>query len=397
MYTLNPSNPSFFNSEKLYSEFVRQVTVCHGCRMCVNYCDSFPVLFKKIDSKEQDLNKLTLDDLFDVASKCFHCKLCYVNCPYIPPHEFNMDFPSLMEWAWLYYKSKTGLRIKDYMFEMLDATNLARPLVKHLMQKGKEVLGLHKDAPTLPVSEKGLKEKVKPKKIENPKAKVALFTTCLVDNFFTDIGEDLIEVYNSLGIEVIIPNFLCCGAPMLDAGDVNRLKKNAEHNMKLIEELINKGYDIVVPIPTCALMIKEYHRVLDKKVPKVYDSIEYLQKLKNEGKIELNAKFDKTIYYHPPCHLKYLQVGLPGPRLLRTLGAKVEISNKGCSGIDGGWGLRNYNTARRVGSKMMESFKQSKADVFMTECPLAGLQIEKASNKRPLHPIQLLKEAMKNG
>lgn len=33
----------------------------------------------------------------------------------------------------------------------------------------------------------------------------------------------------------------------------------------------------------------------------------------------------------------------------------------------------------------------------MTECPLAGLQIEKASNKRPLHPIQLLKEAMKNG
>jgi glycerol-3-phosphate dehydrogenase subunit C len=302
-----------------------------------------------------------------------------------------------MEWSWLYYKKKRGLTLRDLMFEMLDGVSLARPLAKTIMEKGKELLGIHKEAPTLPVAEKGLREKVRPKKIEKPVAKVALFPTCLVDNFFTEIGEDLIEVYNSLGIEVTIPHFMCCGAPMLDSGDVDRLKKNAEYNTKLIKELVNQGYDVVSPIPTCTLMIKEYEKVLERKIPKVYDALEYLLKLKNEGKIELKGKIDKSIYYHPPCHLRYIQVGLPGVRLMRMMGAKVDISDKGCSGIDGGWGLRNYDVAKKVGSKMMESFKQSNADLFSTECPLAGLQIQKASNRKPLHPIQILKEAMKSG
>lgn len=395
MYSLNPSNPSFFDSNKLLNEFVRQANVCHGCRRCFNYCEAFPKLFEYTDKKGP--KNLTLEDLFDITSKCFHCKMCYVNCPYTPPHEFNMDFPSLMEWSWLYYKKKRGLTLRDLMFEMLDGVSLARPLAKTIMEKGKELLGIHKEAPTLPVAEKGLREKVRPKKIEKPVAKVALFPTCLVDNFFTEIGEDLIEVYNSLGIEVTIPHFMCCGAPMLDSGDVDRLKKNAEYNTKLIKELVNQGYDVVSPIPTCTLMIKEYEKVLERKIPKVYDALEYLLKLKNEGKIELKGKIDKSIYYHPPCHLRYIQVGLPGVRLMRMMGAKVDISDKGCSGIDGGWGLRNYDVAKKVGSKMMESFKQSNADLFSTECPLAGLQIQKASNRKPLHPIQILKEAMKSG
>jgi glycerol-3-phosphate dehydrogenase subunit C len=61
-----------------------------------------------------------------------------------------------------------------------------------------------------------------------------------------------------------------------------------------------------------------------------------------------------------------------------------------------GLGLRNYETAKRVGSKMMDYFRESKADLLVTECPLAGLQIKKASGRQPLHPIQVLKEAMRN-
>ncbi|MEM4138158.1 MAG: glycerol-3-phosphate dehydrogenase, partial [Sulfolobaceae archaeon] len=46
MYILDPSDPSFFNTEKLHKEFLRQATICHGCRLCFNYCDAFPKLFK---------------------------------------------------------------------------------------------------------------------------------------------------------------------------------------------------------------------------------------------------------------------------------------------------------------------------------------------------------------
>jgi len=119
-------------------------------------------------------------------------------------------------------------------------------------------------------------------------------------------------------------------------------------------------------------------------------------KLVNEGKVQIKGKLEKSVAYHPPCHLKYLRVGYPGVRLMRSLGLKVETSNKGCSGMDGGWGLRNYETAKRVGSKMMDYFRESKADLLVTECPLAGLQIKRASGRQPLHPIQVLKEAMRN-
>jgi glycerol-3-phosphate dehydrogenase subunit C len=395
MYSLNPSDPSFFDNNKLLKEFIRQASICHGCRLCFNYCDAFPKMFKYTDTK--GVKGLTLDDLFDIASSCFHCKMCYIKCPYVPPHEFSMDFPHLMEWAWLYYKSKKGITLRDRIFESLDNVRFSRGIVRLLISKGKRLLGINEEAPELIPSEKGFLSSVKPKVIEQPVARIVLFHTCLVENFYPDIGKDLVEVYNSLGIEVKFAPFKCCGAPMLDVGDVNKLKSNAEYNLKLIEDLKKQGYDIVSPIPTCTLMIREYKYVLGKDVPKIFDALEYLLKLKREGKNEIKGKLEKTISYHPPCHLRYLGIGLPGVTLLRNLGAKVEIVDKGCSGIDGGWGLRNYDKAKIIGSKMMEAFKNSDAEIFMTECPLAGLQIFKASNRKPLHPIQIIKEVMKSG
>ncbi|MEM0374086.1 MAG: heterodisulfide reductase-related iron-sulfur binding cluster [Sulfolobaceae archaeon] len=396
MYILDPSDPSFFNTEKLHKEFLRQATICHGCRLCFNYCDAFPKLFKLTDSK--GVQNLSLEDLFSVASECFHCKMCYIKCPYVPPHEFAMDFPHLMEWAWLVYKTKKGISLRDVIFESLDNVRMFRGFARRVLPKAKKVIGIDEEAPDLVPSEKGFLERVKVTKLQSPIAKVVLFHTCLIENFYPEIGEDLIEVYNKLGIEVEVANFKCCGAPMMDVGDAKRLKSNAEYNIKIIEKYIQNGYDVVSPIPTCTLFIgHEYKYILGREVPKVYDSMEYLFKLIRENKIKIDVKIQKLISYHPPCHLRYLNVGLPGVAILRRLGARVEIVDKGCSGIDGGWGLRNYKRAKIIGSKMMEAFKNSNAEVFATECPLAGLQIYKASDKRPLHPIQILREALKNG
>ncbi|ARM74787.1 heterodisulfide reductase-related iron-sulfur binding cluster [Acidianus manzaensis] len=390
MYSLNKDNPDFFNTEKLQSEFIRQASVCHGCRRCFNYCDAFPKMFKLTDGKGP--KALSLEDLFDISKDCFHCNLCFVNCPYTPPHEFNMDFPHLMSWAWLYYRSKKGIPLKERFYEMLDYAGLVRPLAKQMVKTLES-----DDAPELKVSEEGFLSTAKPKEVQNPKAKVVLFHTCLVENFYPEIGNDLIEVYNKLGIEVKTAKFRCCGAPMLDVGDAVTLKNNAEYNFNLLKKFVEEGYDIISPIPTCTLMLtKEYKYILDKDPVKVYDAMEYLLKLKREGKIDIKGDLSKSIFYHTPCHLKYLGVGLPGVQLMRGVKGKIEIADKGCSGIDGGWGLRNYSKAKRIGSKMMEAFSESKADLLVTECPLAGLQIEKASGRKPLHPIQVIKEVMNN-
>ncbi|AWR96306.1 glycerol-3-phosphate dehydrogenase [Acidianus sulfidivorans JP7] len=390
MYTLNKDNPDFFNTDKLNSEFIRQASVCHGCRRCFNYCDVFPKMFKFTDEKGP--KALTLDDLFEISKDCFHCNMCFVNCPYTPPHEFNMDFPHLMSWAWLFYRNKKGIPLKERFYEWLDFAGLVRPLAKEMIKSLES-----KDAPELKIADEGFLSTVKPKDIQNPKAKVVLFHTCLVENFYPEIGKDLVEVYNKLGIEVKTERFKCCGAPMLDVGDATALKNNAEYNFNLLKKYVDEGYDIISPIPTCTLMLtKEYKYILDKDPVKVYDAMEYLLKLKREGKIDIKGNIGKSIFYHTPCHLRYLGVGLPGVQLMRGVKGKVEITDKGCSGIDGGWGLRNYSKAKRIGSKMMEAFSQANAELLVTECPLAGLQIEKASGRKPLHPIQVLKEVINN-
>jgi glycerol-3-phosphate dehydrogenase subunit C len=97
--TYDPSEPKYWDAQALDKEVVRVFEVCHGCRLCFKYCDSFPSLFRLLDEKyDGDVRELTRDDKNAVMDACFQCKLCEVQCPYTPrdKHEFQLDFPKLV-------------------------------------------------------------------------------------------------------------------------------------------------------------------------------------------------------------------------------------------------------------------------------------------------------------
>ena len=89
---------SYTNEEELNAEMKRQFEVCHSCRRCFNLCDSFPTLFDLVDnSPNESVNDLAKKDFEDITDKCTLCDMCFMTkCPYVPPHEFNIDFPHLM-------------------------------------------------------------------------------------------------------------------------------------------------------------------------------------------------------------------------------------------------------------------------------------------------------------
>src|ERR1700761_1316431 len=91
-------NPDFYDEAKLDAEMRRVFDICHGCRRCFNLCDSFPRLFDLIDaSPSGELHDVKSSDFKAVADSCTLCDMCYMTkCPYVPPHEFNLDFPHLM-------------------------------------------------------------------------------------------------------------------------------------------------------------------------------------------------------------------------------------------------------------------------------------------------------------
>src|SRR6201997_707032 len=97
-HTIEWTHPDYLNAEKLDVEMRRIFDICHGCRRCFNLCDSFPRLFDLVDaSKSGELDTVDSKDFKPVVDACTLCDMCYMTkCPYVPPHEFNLDFPHLM-------------------------------------------------------------------------------------------------------------------------------------------------------------------------------------------------------------------------------------------------------------------------------------------------------------
>ena len=97
-HPINFKDPDFLDPQKLDQEMRRVFDVCHGCRRCFNLCDSFPKLFDYIDeSDDGEVSSLSSDKFKPVVDACTLCDMCFMTkCPYVPPHEFDLDFPHLM-------------------------------------------------------------------------------------------------------------------------------------------------------------------------------------------------------------------------------------------------------------------------------------------------------------
>ncbi len=92
------NGPAYTDPDQIDRELRRVFGICHGCRRCFNLCDSFPKLFDLIDDAETgELDSVDSADFAPVVAACTLCDMCFMTkCPYVPPHEFNLDFPHLM-------------------------------------------------------------------------------------------------------------------------------------------------------------------------------------------------------------------------------------------------------------------------------------------------------------
>ena len=113
-HPLDWQNPDFYNEGSLLQELERVFDICHGCRRCFSLCNSFPTLFDAIDESDtMELDGVDKRVFWDVVENCYLCDMCYMTkCPYVPPHEWNVDFPHLMlrAKAVKHQQGKSGMR-----------------------------------------------------------------------------------------------------------------------------------------------------------------------------------------------------------------------------------------------------------------------------------------------
>jgi L-lactate dehydrogenase complex protein LldE len=139
---------------------------------------------------------------------------------------------------------------------------------------------------------------------------VQLFVTCLIDTFFPEVGEAMVDVLRRAGTQVeFASGQTCCGQPTFNAGLRAEARKIAEHTIRTFEHAPG---DVVLPSGSCAHMIRHNYAELFADDPawlpraqvlakRTFEFTEYLVDVL--GVVDTGARWDGPLSYHPTCHL----------------------------------------------------------------------------------------------
>ena len=413
-------NPNWSRTQ-LDQETLRVYDICDGCRRCFNLCPSFNTLFDGIDRYDSDVTKLAPAELEQVANECYYCKLCYNHCPYTPPHQYELDFPRLMI-AWKkQIVAENGARWRDRLLVQTDLIGklggMVAPLANWMLQSRwvrrvmERVVGVHRDRQVLPFTAEALPlwwaRRTHARKEGAFNGKVVLFASCMVNHQLTDVGKAVVQVLEKNDVQVALPDQQCCGMPSFDLGDIDAMAKAATANLASLKPWLDQGYDVVVPVPSCSLMLKrEYPTLLPgdgtaELSKRTFDICEYLMRLKRAGTLKTDfVRSPGRVTYHVPCHLRDQNIGFKSKELMELTGAQVHVVER-CSGHDGTWSAKTeyFGLSMGIAGKAVRDITKTPADLIASDCPLAALQLDQAGaaahvgGRHTLHPIQIVRDA----
>jgi Fe-S oxidoreductase len=427
-HPLDWRNPDFYDQGLLFAELERIFDICHGCRRCISLCNSFPTLFDLVDESESmEVDGVDKQDYWKVVDNCYLCDLCYMTkCPYVPPHEWNLDFPHTMLRAKAVKFRQGGFKVRDKILTSTDAVgSLAgapglAPVVNAvnkigLFRQGLQfVLGVHPKA-ILPDYHSNTARKrlaghrssvSRPEAAGRTTGRVALFATCYGNRNEPHIAEDLFKVFEHNGIAMtLVEREQCCGMPKLELGDLEAVERAKEANIPVLLAAIEAGYDIVAPVPSCVLMYKQELPLMfpeDAGVQKVkqhiFDPFEYLALRHREGR--LNTAFTRPlgkVSYHVPCHQRVQNIGLKTRDILALVPDTTLDVIERCSGHDGTYAVKSeyHDISMKICGPVVKRVGDAGCDHYASDCPMAGHQIENGlqDGRKPEHPMTLLRIA----
>jgi glycerol-3-phosphate dehydrogenase subunit C len=460
-------DPEFWSPTHLETELRRVFQICNGCRLCYNLCPSFPALLNRVDeldphradaegkllaegvpiaeheaakaleavrvATDNPVDRLGRVDLNRVVDLCYNCKLCFPICPYVPPHEFAVDFPRLMLRAKAVRAREDGVTLQD---RFLGATELVGSVMTKLPALAnwashsgfnrmlmEHSVGIHRDRNLPPWTDETFEawwsERRAGKGAEVPVAggeapRAVLFYTCYGNYNDPEVAQAAVEVLERNGVAVAAPPMRCCGMPALDGGGVEHCLAQVKDNVARLLPWVRAGYAVISPGPTCTFMLRqEYPQLLPGDEAKavagaVRDLGEFLFELKRAGKLDRSLAREKPlkVAYHFPCHLKVQKIGPKSRDLLRLIpNVEVETVDR-CCGMDGTWGMKKeyYELSLKVAEKATQQIaglaqaagpegEPPPEFAVSSDCPLAALQLEKTTGRKGVHPIVLLRDA----
>ena len=420
------NHPDFLDEKKLDQEMRRVFDICSGCRRCFNLCETFPKLFDMIDkSKNEDVESLSNNQFSSVVDACTLCDMCFMTkCPYVPPHQFNLDFPHLMLRYRALQKKQNKLSLIPSQLAKIDrnakigiifswflnwTSNISNKFTRKILEL---ITGIDKRVKLPSYNSETFtnyfKKNKNLKNVENINKgrKVVIYSTCFVNFNKKDTGIAALKVLKKNGVEVQEAYPGCCGMPFLEQADLQKVVKQAKKVSKDLLKWIDRGYQVITLTASCGLMLKfEWPLLLPnnedvKRVSKnISDIDEYIVDISNnEGLAKGLGEIDGGVTVHHACHARAQNMGIKARDMLKLIpNIKIDVVER-CAGHGGTFGIMKdtYNIALKVGRPTARQIKNKNNKYMASDCPLAGKHLKqleqdtKISNDEALHPIELI-------
>jgi Fe-S oxidoreductase len=427
-HPLDQNEANFYDEKSVFDELERVFDICHGCRRCVSLCNAFPTLFDLVDeSSTMEIDGVARQDYWSVVDHCYLCDLCYLTkCPYVPPHDWNVDFPHLMLRAKALGFKQGRTKLRDKIITSTDRIGsfASIPIVANVVNAvntNKQTrallqgaIGVAADARLPAYHSQTLSKRTRRHKVDQSKVvasdktqgKVAIFGTCYGQYNEPHLGEDLLSVFEHNNIPtMVIPNTVCCGMPKLELGDLGSVETLKDKNMAILSNIVDDGWDIISPVPSCTLQFKQELPLIypeDERVIRVqkafYDPFEYLMLRHKAGLLKTEFKNSiGRVSYHVACHQRVQRIGYKTRDILSLI-PETEIDTiERCSGHDGTYAIKKeyHAISMKIAKPVVNRIKKAEPDVYTSDCPMAGHHIAAGLNdgSETVHPISLLKQA----
>jgi L-lactate dehydrogenase complex protein LldE len=157
---------------------------------------------------------------------------------------------------------------------------------------------------------------------------VALFVTCLTDQYYPRVGVAITKILERFDCRVVFPDAqTCCGQPFFNNGFH---EESARLGKRFIE--IFEPYDYIVsPSGSCVAMVREqYHELfhndpawsaqMEKVRARTFEFVEFLSKVLKINLRDYSLPKPESFTYHYTCHGRGIGLKDEAVQLLKQIG-----------------------------------------------------------------------------
>jgi L-lactate dehydrogenase complex protein LldE len=205
---------------------------------------------------------------------------------------------------------------------------------------------------------------------------VQLFVTCLVDQFFPDVGLAVVDILEDLGLTVEFSQAqTCCGQPAFNSGFWDDARAMARYT---IDVLSQSDAPIVIPSGSCADMIIHHTAEILAADPtygpkakavakRTYEFTQFLVDIL--GVTDAPATAGGCLTYHASCHgLRGLGLKEQPKKLLQNISGAEQRELPGaeeCCGFGGLFAIKMSNISAAIMRRKLDNIEATGADTVI--------------------------------